>query len=210
MSFIRWVVFAALLSSLMGCASEPKIVDRQSYLAEATRRYPGETRERVIAAAQTVLRQSEPRNFEFRDRLNGFTGLRHWFFYAVIVSANGTDKWDFITEEKPGAVEASVTISQEGESAGPYSRQHNRIESAKNEIALYQLFWRRVDYVLRRSNHWMNCKEAWQEQDDVDRQRTALLGLCHVSLGDMGDKPPPPQLPPLSPEAGTPPRVSKR
>jgi hypothetical protein len=92
----KLVVMSALACLLAGCASAPQQVrDRDDYLAEASRVFPGETRERVLKAAETVLKISDPTDFEFRYTLTGFVGLRRYFIYAVLAAAQGREKWDF-------------------------------------------------------------------------------------------------------------------
>lgn len=99
---MRMIGIVALGATLFGCAAAPhQVRDRDDYLAEATRIFPGETRERVLKAAETVLRISDPTDFEFRYTLTGFTGLRRYFIYAVIASASGREKWEFLTEPDP-------------------------------------------------------------------------------------------------------------
>jgi hypothetical protein len=112
---MRKIIGLGLACVLAGCAAAPhQVRDRDDYLAEASRVYPRETRERVLKAAETVLRISDPADFEFRYTLSGFTGLRRYFIYAVIASASGREKWDFMTEPEPAGLRASVSISEEG------------------------------------------------------------------------------------------------
>src|SRR5882672_1253743 len=133
--------FAALLLALScaGCAAPAhQVRDRDDYLAEATRVFPGETRERVLKAAETVLKISDPADFEFRYTLTGFTGLRRYFIYAVLAAASGREKWEFLTEPDPAGLRASVSISEEGTASGGYSS--NRYEGAMASVPLYRLF----------------------------------------------------------------------
>jgi hypothetical protein len=93
---MRILGVAALSAALVGCAAAPhQVRDRDDYLAEAIRVFPGETRERVLKAAETVLRISDPADFEFRYTLTGFTGLRRYFIYAVLASASGRESGNF-------------------------------------------------------------------------------------------------------------------
>ena len=62
---------------LSGCGAAPHVIaDRQDYLAEATRQYPGEGKERVLAAAEAIIKTSDPNNVDMRYTGNGFTALR--------------------------------------------------------------------------------------------------------------------------------------
>jgi hypothetical protein len=112
-------IYCLLLAASLGaCAAAPqKIVDRSDFLAEATRVYPNETSERVIDAAQAVIKQSDPNNVEFRNTLNGFTALRRYFIYAVLASAEGRERWEFTADKEGAGIKAGLTISEAG-SAG--------------------------------------------------------------------------------------------
>ncbi len=179
--------------ALAGCAKAPhEIRDRSDYLAEGARTYPGESRERVLRAAETVLRISDPKNFEFRYTLNGFTGLRRYFVYAVIASASGREKWDFLTEPSPAGLQASVSISDAGQATGGYST--NRYEGAMASVPLYRLFWRRVEYVLGKRPDWITCEMATAELTESDTNGLALSGLCGSTSGGK-DAEAPPQMP---------------
>jgi hypothetical protein len=195
MSFRGAAALAAVLA-LAGCAQPHVIRDRSDFLAEATRTYQGETRERVIQAAQTVLRISDPTDFEFRNTLNGFTGLRRYFVYAVLAAASGREKWEFLAEPTPDGVRASVSISEAGETSGGYSR--TPYENAMLSIPLVRLFWVRVDYVLGRAPEWKTCDEAATELEQTKTNiAEALGGLCGTT-SEGRDAPPPPRLPPLA------------
>ena len=173
----KYLIFAGLLF-LAGCGAAPyKISDRQDYLAEATRVYAGETKERVLQAAETILKTSDPANIDMRYTGNGFTALRRYFIYAVLAAARGQEKWEFNVEERPNAVEASLSVSDQGESVGGYTR--TRYEGAMNSIPLYRLFWKRMDYMLGKRPDWVSCNE---ESKVLEAQGTnvaaALSGLC--------------------------------
>lgn len=199
----RLASMAALALSVAGCASSHQIVDRADFLAEATRTYNTESRERVIEAAQIVLRHSDPTDFEFRNSLNGFVGLRRYFVYAVIASASGREKWEFETEQPaPGVVKASVSVSEAGRAASGYSS--SRYESAMNSIPLYRLFWNRVDYMLGRRPDWVSCDQAAAELKATRTSETSLGGLCGPT-SDGRNSPAPPQLPPAKVAAVEPP-----
>jgi hypothetical protein len=171
---MRWPAVAFLVAILSGCAAPHQVRDRDDYLAEATRVYPGESRERVLKAAETVLKLSDPTDFEFRYTLTGFTGLRRYFIYAVIASANGREKWDFLTEQDPAGLRASVSISEEGTASGGYSA--NRYEGAMASVPLYRLFWNRVDYMLGRRPDWVTCADAATELEQSNTNVAALGG----------------------------------
>lgn len=180
------------------CAAPHQIINRDDFLAEAIRHYPGETRERVIKAAETVLRISDPTDWDFRYTLNGFVGLRRYVVYAVLASAQGQEKWEFLADEdaaKPNTIRASVSISEAGVTTGGYSV--TPYEGKMASIPLYRLFWSRVDYILRKRPDWVTCGEAATELEKSKTNTQALSGLCG-STSEGRDAPPPERLPALA------------
>jgi hypothetical protein len=201
---MRFLAVAALCAALVGCAAAPQQVrDRDDYLAEATRVFPAESRERVLKAAETVLKISDPTDFEFRYTLTGFTGLRRYFIYAVIAAASGREKWDFLTEADAAGIRASVSISEEGTSGGGYSR--SRYEGAMASVPLYRLFWSRVEYMLNKRPDWVTCEQAAAELQSSNTNAIAALGGLCGPTSDGRNAPAPEPLPalvnPASPRA---------
>jgi len=192
----NWMAALGAALMLCGCAQPHKIEDRQDYVAEATRSFPGETRERVISAAQTVLKNSDAPDFDFRYTIDGFVGLRRYFVYAILASQSGQEKWQFATREQPGAIEASVSISEAGTVSGGYSTQP--FERAMNSIPLYRLFWSRVEYVLGRRSDWITCDEAAKPLEDTKTNVSEALGGLCGSTSKGRDAEAPAQLPPIS------------
>lgn len=100
---------------LQGCGgAPPQISDRRDYVAEATRTYPGETKERVIEAAQLILKQSDPNDFQFQHYSYGFTGKRHYMIYVVLAASTGFETWNFSVEDNGKAQVASLAVSDSG------------------------------------------------------------------------------------------------
>lgn len=198
------VVCVFLSSMVLGaCAAPHRIIDRDDYLAEATRSFPSQDRERVIRAAEAVLKQSDPDDWEFRYTAEGFTGLRRYFVYAVLASASGREKWEFNTElANPSTIKASISVSEAGVSSGGYSSRP--YEGSMSSIPLYRLFWSRVDYVLGRSQTWTTCQEALDALAAKNENSLALSGLCGPT-SDGRNASPPPQMAPSSA-----PRISAR
>lgn len=182
-----------LTAMILGGCNAHQIVDRSDFIAEGTRVYTGEPRERVIEAARNVLRHSDPSDFEFRDTLTGFTGLRKYFIYAVLAAAEGREKWEFQTEAEGKSVRAAISVSEAGVSGNGYTA--TPYEGRMASVPLYRLFWDRVDYVLGRRSDWVTCDQAEAGLRGQDSSSAALGGLCGPTSGGRS-APPPPQLPP--------------
>ena len=202
---MRTPILAACGLLLSSCAAPHQIRDRSDYLAEATRTYQNETRERIIGAAETVLKISDPQDFEFRHNINGFTGLRRYTVYAVLAAAQGREKWEFQTEPVgPNAVRASISVSEAGRATGGYSSTPYENEMAS--VPLYRLFWSRVDYVLGKRPDWIACDQAAKEEESKNTNTAAALGGLCGPTSDGRDAPPPPPLPPIAVASGAKPR----
>jgi hypothetical protein len=189
---MRGVLIAGAMALVLAAcgAAPPQIMDRQDYLAEATRIYQHESKERVLEAAEAIIRTSDPQNVDMRYTDDGFTAIRRYFIYAVIAAARGQEKWELHTEERPNAVEASLSISDEGTSASGYSAEH--YDMSMNSIPLYRLFWKRMDYMLGRTADWPSCDE---EKKLLEAQGTnavsALGGLCGITSAERDAVPQP-------------------
>jgi hypothetical protein len=182
-----FALFAAV-SFLAGCAATPK--PDENHFAEATHEFKGETRERIVRAAEIVLKQSDPA-FKFQYSLSGFTGFRPYVLYAVIAAQTGTEKWELQTEQNSNSVRASIGIS-ETRRAFAAGAPPSQGEGAMGSVPLYRLFWARAEYVLERRPDWITCDEAL---GDLEKQGIngieALSGIC--GLTSMGRNAPPPE-----------------
>jgi len=187
---------AAVAVVLQACSAPHQIRDRGDFLAEATREYPGETRERVIRAAETVMKISDPPDWDFQHNLHGFTGLRRFTVYAVLAAGQGREKWELLVEQPdPKLVRASVTISEAGTVSNGYTT--TPYEGAMASIPLYRLFWKRMDYMLGRRPDWVTCDEAAKELEATNTNvAAALSGLCGPTSSGR-DAPAPEPLPAL-------------
>ncbi|MDO9413882.1 MAG: hypothetical protein Q7T81_15040 [Pseudolabrys sp.] len=180
---------ALTLSACTGM--DTTVNDRNEYLAVQTRLYKGEGRERLLQAAEAVVRASG--NYEFEFGLNGFSARKSYFVYGIVANASGREKWDFNTEANPGGLLATATVSDAGDIHGGLTV--SRYEKIGVAAPVYELFWARVDYVLGRRADWLSCAQAQAEKGAGG----SLYGLCG---GLSGSEAIPPQLAPVTPRAG--------
>lgn len=180
---MKWTAILTCLL-LAGCATPHEIRDRDDYLAEASRTYTAKTKEQVIRAAEIVLKNSDPSDWDMRYEGDGFVGLRRYFIYAVLATQSGREKWQFQARESGDSIQASLTVSEAGVGAGGYNV--TPYERSMSSIELYRLFWARVDYVLGIRSDWMTCAQAKGKAGS-----DALSGLCGSTSG--GRNAPPPQ-----------------
>jgi hypothetical protein len=183
-----FLILALLL--LGACARSERVTSHADWMKEATRIWPGETRARVIAAAEAVLKQADPRDTKFEYNQRGFLAKRAFFIYAVIASAEGVDTWSFTTAENSEGASASVRVIQRGKAiAGQHSE---RFRDNQTMVGSFRLFWARIDYMLGQQPDWVTCAEA-PAKLDLPPAAPGLEGLC--SLTHQGrNEPPPPKL----------------
>jgi hypothetical protein len=191
---ISSVAASIAIAALTGCNSAHQIVDRDDFLAEATRRYKNEDRERIIRAAEAVIRHSDPEDVEIRHTATGFTALRKYFIYAVVATQTGREKWEFSVEDAPGEKVATVSISEAGNTYGHYTS--TPFENTMNNIPLYRLFWKRVDYVLGRRPDWGYCAYEIEEVRAAGQNAAAALGGLCGPTSSGANTPPPEQFAP--------------
>lgn len=166
------VCLALLLSA---CAAPHQITNRADFLAEATRTYKV-PREKVIQAAETILKISDPQDFDFRHNQSGFVGMRRYFVYAVLASASGQERWEISTEETKEGVRVSLGVTDVGQTHGQGGQ---RYDGKLGSVHLYRLFWKRMDYMLGKSQVWVSCQDASQEiEAGGTNAMSALEGLC--------------------------------
>lgn len=189
---MRISVLAIIAVLLTACGQAHQITTREDYLAEATRTYQGIDREQIIKAAEIVLKHSDPGDWDFRYKADGFVGLRRYFIYAVIAAAAGRERWEFTARyNDAGNIHAGVSVSEAGNTSNSYGSQ--AYEAGMNAVELYRLFWSRVDYVLGRRADWPDCDRAEKAIKAKGGNPSSLAGLC--GLTSQGRKSPPPQRP---------------
>jgi hypothetical protein len=202
----------ALLVILAGCAPAARVTTHADWMKEATRSWPGETRARVIAAADAVVKHADPKDTAVEYNHHGFTARRKFLVYALIATASGTETWTFSSAENALGTSATVRIIQRGTAqAGSHSERFR-----ENQVYLgsLRLFYARIDYLLGRRPDWITCSEAAAKLA-LPEGAPGLQSLCSLThqgrdapapqrvppkpVGQVGPAkalPPPPELPP--------------
>jgi hypothetical protein len=183
----RAIAFACCALLAGGCTAAQRVTDHADWLKEATRMWPGETRARVIAAAEAVVKHADPRDTAVEYNHRGFTARRKFVIYALIASASGTETWTFSSAENEMGASATVRIIQRGT-----AQAGSRSESFRENqvyIGSLRLFYARIDYLLGRRPDWVACSEAVAKLS-LPAGDPGLQSLC--SLTHQGREAPPP------------------
>ena len=177
---------------LAGCAQPVRTVNHADWLKEATRSWSGETKARVIAAAEAVVKHSDPKDISIEYNRSGFSARRKFFIYAVIAAANGEDRWTFTTQENALGASAAVRIIQRGTTVAGQSSQ--RFRDNQTMVGSLRLFYARLDYMLGKRSDWITCGEAVAKLS-LPSEAPGLQSLCSITH-QGADAPPPTRLPP--------------
>jgi hypothetical protein len=181
------VVTAVTAIGLTACATLPEMNTREEFLAETTKTYHGETKERVIKAAELTVRSTGAGNLDFRHAPDGFTAFRPYVLYLVVAAKIGREKWAFATTERPNQVLASISLSDEGEtitSTGP-----SRTDVAAKHAPVYRLFWKRMDYFLGRTADWPSCQGERRQLEAAGVDWSYLNPLCPTQEDELPPSP---------------------
>jgi hypothetical protein len=172
---------ALLLLTVAACARPERTTSHADWMREATRIWPGETKARVIAAAEAVVKHSDPRDIQVEYSKQGFVARRKFFIYAVLATASGEDRWTFHASENAEGASASVRLIQFSE----------RFRENQVYVGSLRLFYARIDYLLGRREDWISCSQA-VEKLRLPSEAPGLQALCSVTH-QGADAPPPPK-----------------
>ncbi len=172
---------------LSACARAERVTSHADWMREATRVWPGETKARVIAAAEAVIKHSDPRDIQVEYSRQGFVARRKFFIYAVIATADGEDRWTFHAAENAEGTSASVRLIQRGTATA--GRVSERFRENQVYVGTLRLFYARIDYLLGRRADWIPCRDAVAKLS-LPAEAPGLQGLC--SLTHQGADAPPP------------------
>ena len=154
-----------------GCSPTDMKVDvtREEYMGLIYRTYENVEPEKVLAAAERLLRLADEEDITFQHSEDGFRAYRKWLLYAIITARWGTDTWDIKVKPAGDGTKATVQIwtSLEGQAlpmaigAGWGAVPAPGTGSAPTQSpGLYDIFWARMDYLLGLREDWMTCSES--------------------------------------------------
>lgn len=158
---MKYIIILISILIFTGCVPKQPQLTRQQWINITSHTYTGITKEQAINAAEKVLRLADGDDFLIVHNESGFHASRNWVVYIVIGAAMGTDYWKIVvTEKREESINVEVQIST----------QMNTIASAMegrpvNGTAIYDLFWSRFEYLIKKNNNWLTCKKADEKLD---------------------------------------------
>ncbi len=180
-------IILLLAIGLSACMRPERSTNHADWLKEATRSWNGESKARVIAAAEAVLKHSDRQDFTFEYAKSGFSARRKFFIYAVIATAEGEDRWTFAVSENSEGASASVRIIQRGTATA--GRATERFRDNQTMIGSFRLFYARLDYMLGKRTDWIGCADAATKLS-LNREAPGLQGLCSITHQANDNAPP--------------------
>jgi hypothetical protein len=171
-------IILVLALGLSACMRPERSTNHADWLKETTRSWNSENKARVIAAAEAVLKHSDPRDFTFEYAKSGFSARRKFFIYAVLATAEGEDRWTFAASENSEGASASVRIIQRGTATA--GRVTERFRDNQTMIGTFRLFYARLDYMLGKRPDWISCADAAKKLS-LNPGAPGLQGLCSIT-----------------------------
>jgi hypothetical protein len=174
---------------LAGCMRGERPRSHADWEREATRVWEGETKARIIAAAEAVLRHSDPGDIVFEYRAGGFLARRRFTVFAVLATASGEDRWNFAAAGNDEGASASVRLIHSGTARAGNVTQAFR--DNQTLIGTFRLFYARIDYMLGRRKDWVTC-DAAPATLGLSTAEPGTDGLCGLTLQGRSAPPPVP------------------
>jgi hypothetical protein len=179
------ILLALIILVSFGCVTNRQLT-REEWEITAQRKYTNIDKIKLINAAETVMKLADKDDFLFSYTPNGVNGTRKWMMYMLIAVSIGTDYWSFEVSENKGVSTATLQLSrQAGDMTAYPSGAGGGIVTSPNigapatETASYDLFWRRMDYVLGLSKTWTTC----EDEDEIMKTNKNVWGnvsfLCN-------------------------------
>lgn len=170
------LVLLVALFGLGGCAvNQNKGMTRDQWIVETHRTYEDVTKEEVLRSVERLFVLADGDDFNFSHSENGIRATRNWMMYMIFAASQGVDTWDVEVKEvgQNIRVQVSAYVSASAivpvQVGGATSATNTGASGASvNHPNLYRLFWRRLDYLLGKSDHWMGCAEAEKHFSSAD------------------------------------------
>lgn len=160
--------FLVLIISLLASCASHRTLTREEWLQIGQRNYTGIEKEKIINAAEKLLKLADGNDFQFSYTPDGFVASRRWLLYMVIAATVGTDYWTFEVKEVDKKLIANVRASSVAGNVNGYPTGGGQVSTVTTPsigvplqgTAMYDMFWNRLDYLLGLRNTWMDCDQG--------------------------------------------------
>ena len=172
------------LLTVASCATRK--MTRHEWLSVTNKTYSDVSKEEFIKANEYFFKLlDDESDLTIAHHRDGMVVSRNWLLYFVIGAAMGTDTWHITAKEKDGKLnvhlainrlEGSVTGVPGGAYTSPQTVTAPSMVNAINGPISYETYWKRMDFLLGRSETWYSCKDiekdlknekSWGRDDPV-------------------------------------------
>jgi hypothetical protein len=166
---MKTILAILLVATLSGCAA-PKQYTQEEWEKYSTRFYKDKTPDEIIKAATKLFLLSDPDDYEFITFENSLEAIRRKFFLMSVTH----DKWILKTYPKENGTKAILGyIWNDGSSPG-----------LMKDVGTYDLFWKRMDYLLGLSKEWITCDKHSKDYSGKKTIDPIGIGLCWHDADD--------------------------
>jgi hypothetical protein len=132
----------------------------------AQKAYPDISKDKLIAASESVLKLVDPNDVVFFHNDDGFIMRRFYTCFMLFNNVFGYDYWhvDVIQRDGINILEVRAEVRQ---NMGMFAtvpteppKKNLTVEESVLSEAEYILFFKRIDYMLGIEQKWMTCEEA--------------------------------------------------
>lgn len=190
-SSMRTLLVALILSSFISCASK-KEISREEYLKMTNRLYKDNSKDDLIRAGIEVMSLIDPSDTHLTHKEDGFIARRNWSLYMVLAASAGTDTWTFTVKDTPEGPKANIDVVSSSSAMGAMATSGGDLTATTypgetivtDGNVVYESFWKRMDFVLGKTNEWQSCKAISE-----DLKNGKLWGddtkICSVTTEDL-------------------------
>jgi len=178
MKAIKIFCILVLALTFFGCATQKQLTREESLklrneqIETTTKIYNNVSKEQVLIAVDRLFRLCDSDDFKIAHMENAVTGERRWLIYLVLAAAAGQDQWIVAAEEDAvnKKVKVVVRVTQTASTFIPMATTGGSntwtvatlpgVESTVPGKALYFIFFKRLDYLLGKTDNWLDCDTA--------------------------------------------------
>jgi hypothetical protein len=167
---LRLVLYLVLLLALASCASIGKVDPPDPTSLDQTgqvRQFKGVDADRVLLAAEAVLRRHRPDSRLVRER-DVIVMEYRWQFFFVVIAGYEEERWVITARELGGMTAASVAMSYASDGYDPLTGGTSQVyphEAGWRGAAVavdYGMFWKQLESMLKGAE-WPVCEKARYE-----------------------------------------------
>jgi len=189
-------VMLLIIVMILGCAAQKPLTReeslklREELIIATSRVYEKTSKEDVLKASEKLFQLAD-NDFKFVHAPNAVIADRKWSYYLVLSYVLGWDRWFVVAEEKNNRTEVAIRIFRSVVvfpgvyterpvlSSGELAIKNlPGVENTLPVVPLYNLFYKRLDYLLGKGGEWTDCEKAKNRLEEKKISYEELDPLC--------------------------------